>query len=318
MFFLLSIFLIQNLFGCAITYDLNGGRLGDNLSTYAKAKLFSHLFNIELLYKPFAHSDLLYMHVKEKHYTQQLADQFSKIVFVKSLEDIIIPQEEKILFITNFYTKTPKILYDFAQENPTFAQEIKLMLSPLAPIPLLEKPKDTITIALHVRKGTGFDKPLGSLQQYDGHEHIIHYSEKIIRQEQFSDFIWPTKFPPDQYYIDQIKKISELLDHQPLHIFLFTDDPHPEEIAHRYQKALNKKNISFSYRISGNSHDTNIVEDLHQMASCDCMIRSSSLLAQAAQLLGNHTIIIYPKHALKLSDRIIIDKIGIIKKTSGS
>jgi hypothetical protein len=39
-----------------ITYELSGGRLGDNIIAYLHAKWLSHVHGIALLYKPFQYS----------------------------------------------------------------------------------------------------------------------------------------------------------------------------------------------------------------------------------------------------------------------
>jgi hypothetical protein len=159
-------------------------------------------------------------------------------------------------------------------------------------------------VAVHVRKGGGFDKPLASPSIYK-------------KEPPYSDQIWPTKFPPDQYYLDQIKVIRKLIPHNlSIIIYLFTDDPNPAELAHRYATYLNDVSISFTYRTQENSHDTNVVEDFYHIAQCDYLIRSSSLFAKAAQLLGNHKIIMYPILGSWQDGKVIIDPAGIIMRDS--
>src|SRR5438477_11202069 len=55
----------------AITWKPNGGRFGDNLVSYCKAKWIAYMFNIELLYLPFPYSDELMIHENEKMYTEE-------------------------------------------------------------------------------------------------------------------------------------------------------------------------------------------------------------------------------------------------------
>jgi len=43
-------------------------------------------------------------------------------------------------------------------------------------------------------------------------------------------------------------------------------------------------------------YNLNVVEDFYNMSCFDCLIRPASHFFLAAQLLGNHKIIIYPKH----------------------
>ena len=197
-------------------------------------------------------------------------------------------------------------------------------------------------MALHVRKGGGFDKPLASAQEYAGTEQIkglylfkknplgshndiwpikwpagIKYIDAvkkyISKKNNCSDYIWPIKFPPDQYYIDQLKELAKMLPGKNLLVYLFTDDPNPENIMQRYSAALiDCPRIIFSYRQKGNHHTKNVLEDLFSITQCDCLISASSSFAHAAQLLGNHAIFLFPMHAVTFPDKIIMDIVGMI------
>jgi hypothetical protein len=286
----------------AITYEFNGGRFGDCLSTYSKAKWFAHKHKLKLIYKPFTYSDQLAMHTIESLYTNDVIQSFDKIVKVKSEADILAHTDKHILFISNFYSQTPG-LYEYGIQNEQFGQEIRKVLTPIIPLPSIEKPNDSISAAVHVRKGGGFDKPLASEQIYK-------------KAEQYADQTWPTKFPPDQYYIDQIQILKKIVGIDiKLIIYLLTDDPDPASVAARYAEKLNDPLIHFVFRSHNNSHDTNVVEDFYIMAQCDCLIRSSSLFAKAAQLLGNHQIIIYPISGKWADGKVIIDPVGITMRS---
>ena len=270
--FLLLLFCMNIQCERVITYDLNGGRFGDCLSCYCKAKWFSYKHKLKLIYKPFIYSDQLAMHTIESMYTDNLVQSFDKIIKVKSEADITNNKDKHVLFVSNFYSQTPG-LYAYGFQDTQFAHDIKKVLTPIIPMPAIEKPADSITAAVHVRKGGGFDKPLAS--------------EQIFKKgEQYADQIWPTKFPPDQYYIDQIKVLKRLVGvDTPLIIHLLTDDPNPTALATQYAEKINDPLIHFVFRSQDNSHDNNVIEDFYIMAQCDCLIRSSSLFAKAAQLL---------------------------------
>lgn len=287
----------------AITFDLNGGRFGDNLSTYCKAKYYARQHKLKLLYKPFKDSDQLTLHTIETLYTPELKNSFDKIIRVKTEKDITDNKDDNILFVSDFYSQTPG-LYEYGFRNSAFAAELKKMLTPIKQLPPLEKNDNSITVALHVRKGGGFDKPLASDQ------------ENVDPNIAYADKIWPTKFPPDSYYIEQIKTMRRLISaEKSIIIHLFTDDPNPASIAQKYAQALNDSSITFAYRHNGNNYDHTIVEDFYYIAQCDCLIRSSSLFATAAQLLGNHTIIMYPIYGVWQDNKAIINPVGIIMRT---
>lgn len=283
----------------AITFELNGGRFGDNLSTYCKAKVFSYKYDIPLLYKPFEYSDQLTLHLKETKFTQKLATHFDAIIPVKTEDDIKKNKNKNVLLVTNFYTPAPG-LYEYGFTNPIQAHDIKNLLTPINPPPSIEKNNNEITIALHVRKGGGFDAPLASEQT----------TKKAI---QYADQQWPTKFPPDQFYIEQLRLIKKLIaSEKNMIVYLFTDDPDPNRLAQKYQEQLKDLNLEFRYRTTGNSHNANVVEDFYLMSQCDCLIRSTSLLARASQILGNHEIILYPIQGYWIEDTLIINPVGII------
>ena len=176
--------------------------------------------------------------------------------------------------------------------------EIKKMIKPYKPLPEFNLPENIITVAVHVRKGGGFDAPLLSKQ----------------KSPFYADQRWPTKFPPDQYYIDQIKQLSEMLGDPPLYVHIFTDHQKPTEIVERYRKAVSKPNITYHCREEGNRHDRNILEDLFAMAKFDCLIRGSSHFSLSAQLIGNHMIVIHPKKAKWEGNKLIIEEVNTIIK----
>jgi hypothetical protein len=283
----------------AITYELNGGRLGDNLNTYCKAKWYAYKYKLPLLYKPFTYSDQLHLHIQETLFNANIFNEYEAVVTVNVEDDIKNHKNENVLFVTNFYTQAPGA-YEQGFTHKEFGEELKKLLTPILAIEPLEKPYGCITIALHVRKGGGFDAPLASEQVF---------KKSIV----YADQQWPTKFPPDQYYLDQLGMIRKILGpEKKFIIYLFTDDPNPAALAQRYQEHLTDTNVEFRFRAHDNSHDAHVVEDFYRMTQCDCLIRSSSLLARASQLIGNHKIIIHPIQGYWVDGTLVINPVGII------
>lgn len=289
---------------CAITYDLNGGRFGDCLSTYAKAKWFAFKYQLPLLYKPFEYSEQLNLHIFETAYNPEDSKSFSKIVKVKSEADITNNKDDNVLFISNFYSITPD-LYEYRYIDKKWETEIRKSITPTS-FTNANRLENSITVALHVRKGGGFDQPLST-----------DSSGKHSICKKFSDQIWPTKFPPDEYYIEALEKIAQLINPNYLiEVHLFTDDPQPELLAQKYQEALSDPRIDFVFRKTDNTHNKHVVEDYCAMAECDYLIRSSSLIAKASQLLGNHKMVLYPGHGYWDGKKVIIDLINITIKNN--
>ena len=282
-----------------ITYTLNGGRFGDCLSTVCKALWYAYRYDLTLLYKEFEYSNQLRLHQLETPYNDEIIHTASKIVKVKTEDDIRNNnKQDAILFVSDFYSITPG-LYEYSVQDPVFAQILKNALTPIIPLPTIQKEPDTVTVAVHVRKGGGFDQPLFSVQIYK-------------KPGQPADKVWPTKFPPDQFYIDQIITLKKLISPKKMIVYFLTDDPNPHQLVVLYQSHINDPEIQFIYREHHNSHNANVIEDFCTMAQCECLIRSTSLYAKAAQLLGSHAIIMYPINGYWQENKLIINPIGII------
>ncbi len=290
----------------AITYFWGGGRFGDKIISYTTAKWISYKFNIPLLLKPFKYSPMLRLGREEKKFSKKGVKQFKKGVMpIKSGKDITVHAKDNVIFEsrgTRFYingSSCVEQLITHISQDQDFMKKLKHMLQPVVPLPQIELPKDEITVAVHIRKGGGFDQALCSTQYY-------------LKKDLYADKRWPLKFPPEQYYVDQIKKISSLFDDRPLFLYIFTDDLNPSKLVNRIKKSVNRSNITFSCRDEGNAHNVHVVEDFYNMAFFDCLIRSGSHFAVAVQLLGNHKVIIYPKHFKWIEKKLIIDEVTIV------
>ena len=329
----------------AITYHIEGWRrLGDALTTVCKTLYFAKMHKLPIYFKDFPYFDQFVIGQNAQMLTPEIAKQFSKKVPIVAHTDVAKHLEslEPILFECQFLSETPA-LYTVTREYPDFEALVKKAFTPLIEIPPLAKPPAVITVALHVRKGGGFDKPLGSKQEYEHEQNVSkgiyltkyapagshddmwaikwpvgpmlieaikHY---IYKKNNFSDYIWPIKFPCDQYYIDCLKELSSIYPGKNLLVYLFTDDPEPEKIMERYSAQLrNHPRIIFSYREKGNHHTKNVIEDLFSLTQCDCLISASSSFATAAQLLGDHQVLMFPVWATVFADKIEITKVGVI------
>lgn len=66
----------------AITYELNGGRFGDNLLSYSRAKWLSYIYGIPVLYFPFPYADQLALSCIESMYAEGAENQFATIEYI--------------------------------------------------------------------------------------------------------------------------------------------------------------------------------------------------------------------------------------------
>jgi len=292
----------------AVTYILGGGRFGDKIIYYVTAKWISFKFNIPLLLKPFRYSSMLRLGREEKKYSKKIVKQFERIISIGSEKGVIEHKQENVIFESkgvHFHIDGcfgVERTIEYILRDQYFVAELKNMLQPVVSLPTITLPQDKITVAVHIRKGGGFDQALSSIQ---------YYRRNMVSRKFYADNKFPLKFPPEQYYVNQIKKMSKLFDDAPLFIYVFTDDRSPSRLVDRIKKAANKHNITFSCRNRGNAHDAHVIEDFYNMARFDCLIRSSSNFALAAQLLGNHEVIIRPKHWQWVGKKLVIDEVSI-------
>lgn len=310
-----------------------GGRFGDQMIMYVKSRWIAYKYDLLFFYKPFCYSDQLMMHELDTIWQSEIQKTFEQKRLIKDIGnnnlDTIISKDTSTLYIVHYYFMQPQWgphqkTYDSQEicewkdliNDKKFREDLRSVIAPRISIQQLDLPANRISVAVHVRKGGGFDHPLLSPQLYDYDsamaeiimsEQLPVYHTKII----YSDRVWPLKFPPDQYYIEQIKHISDLLNNAPLYVHLFTDHQDPSALAATYQAAVNKPNIIFGCREQDNHHSKNVLEDLFAMAQCDCLIRSGSNFPQISQLIGKHRIVIYPQSAKWLGKTMVVDQIGI-------
>ncbi|HVW99408.1 MAG TPA: hypothetical protein VHA52_03065 [Candidatus Babeliaceae bacterium] len=112
----------------------------------------------------------------------------------------------------------------------------------------------------------------------------------------------PLKFPPTQFYIDQIAMLSKFLDNRPLYIHLFTDDKNPQKLLQLLQQHVDLPNITYGYNNSGS-----LIHDCYHMAQFDCLIKSTSTFSSIAQLIGDHMITIIPTESFWDSNILVIN-----------
>jgi len=266
-----------------ITYKLSG-RFGDNLLIYCKAKWISYKYGIPLLYKPFKYSNQLMLDKIEQKYNGSLG----QTVLIQDEVTIKLAPQAGKLYEIGFHFKPSDWDHDEVLiSDERFLKEIRRLISPKKKLTELVLPKDRITVAVHVRRGGGYDQSV-----------VVH--------------TMPLKFPPDIYYIDQIKNISVLCGDQPLYVYIFTDDANPRVIMEKLKKTVDKQNIIFACRQGLNSHNTHVLEDLFNMIQFDCLIRPGSSYSMSAQILGAYKTVIFPKHDTWINKLAVIDEIGAI------
>jgi len=255
-----------------VTYNMCRCRFGSRIIAYVKTKWLAYKYNIPFFYQPFEYSDQLMLTKLEKKYDKDIEQYFNQVIYLEE-NPVNIDREAKNVYVGDYYTDTT---IDFTDKQ--FMKEIKKNITPIKPINKPSIPADRISVAVHIRRGGGFDAPVS----FDKETHPKNYV----------DFDYPGKFLTDEYYITQINSLYTMLQENPLHVHIFTDDKHPSRFIETYKKALQTKDITFSTRKSG-SFTTNVIDDFFSMALYDCFIMPDSGFSWCVkQLLGTFFVVI--------------------------
>lgn len=337
------------------------GRLGDRMKICSLARIIASLHDLEFLYNPFNNFYYFAVDSCENRYTDAKAACFNSHESIEALSkknyDTDKQRGKATLYeIQGFgretFNKIDKIpllkgfrpLPHFLMQYPEIKNELADMFTPVITIKEWDKPQDGITIAVHVRKGSGGDKPLSFNQRYTTYK--VTYTEsvfeksgaciqkrewernyrsklKVEKQKRYqpSDVKFPLKFPPEQFYIDQLCELSAMLKNQQLYVRIFSDSKDIRELTASLEKAVKKhigteNNMIFSYQEASGKNIRDVVTDLWTMAKCDCLIRPASHLSEMAQIVGNHVIAIYPTHARVQDKNLIIDQVSIMRRVA--
>lgn len=280
----ISLFFIPpiNINSSAVTYTLNGGRLGDSFISYLHAKWVSYRYNIPLLYKPFEHSDQFALHHLETVYTDRYARKFRTIKHFKPGQKLSIHPEKNILYCIDYF---PESYYELHCMNNNFFYftvdwqdpEFKILLKKhLAitdkkyfntPIPAKTSPSE-LFVALHIRSPRNY-----------------HDTRNIWR------FV-PTKIPPLDFYRQALFTIAHHYSNYTIKVFLFTDDLYPYQLCELLQEALTEKDITHTAIMLVTNDVRNPLYDICAMTQCDILVRPESNLSFIATIVGNYQQVI--------------------------
>lgn len=295
--FYVFLYLLTASFGYAIsavTYSLGGGRLGDKLVSVCHAKWISYKYNIPFLYTPFNYSDQFTMAVNERRASDPEFASHRQVILKD--KDIVVDPTANILYVVPYFAEThfeawvcPRC-FTIDWNDRGFVEELRRFIKPRFQVTSPEIPSGYISVAVHVRKGTGIDDP--NTGQWAPH-----------------------KLPPDSYYIDQLKRIADMFSGTALFVYIFTDHDRPLDLVNRYKAAANKDNLTFACREAGNAYDRNVLDDFFGFSKFDCLIRPESNFSIVGSKLKDYKVQISPYHATMLNGSQIIDQVKIeIKK----
>lgn len=280
----------------AITYHFSGGRLGDNLLCYFHARWIAYKYHLSMHYIPFPFSDLFELDTLDPKGKMEdsavLLNDETKLVSIQTPTLFAVPYFSECSFefgeaAPDEFTKPPSSPFEVDWEDLGFRNEMLKYLTPKKPIETLKLPEDCITVGVHVRRG---------VKQKGGAD------SRTARRA------FPLKFPPDSYYIEELRRLATIFEGKKLYVFLFTDSLNPEAILEKYQAALNSPLIEFA---THKSDDANLLEDFFSIAQFDCLILCQSNFSFIPSKLQDHALIITPVHSTDVRKCITVDEIEL-------
>lgn len=342
------LFLFNNSFCINYITNERGCQIGDAIANYCLAKSLSlkHPDKLKFLYTPFIHSDLFIFDSHETKIEPHM--QFSETLGAYSNDNIVkYSYKDDVLFIANVETRVDEIdqsLVDIIKKEVQFKEIPKVNSIPDNMV--------TVAVHIRKGNGGGqfYDGEQSSLQIYDHNRGQISYLNDYVNfpfdweaykrnlnkieyfslanykeyssdelcgsnhKEKFLDNVnhWQTKFPPEQYYIDQIIKLSKELYNQNIYVQIFTDDRDPVALVERIKENVNLSNATFCYSNNRNfSFRDQVACDLYSMSRFDILIRSQSYFSRVAELMGNHKLIIYPLEYRWENNKLIMNTVVV-------
>jgi len=272
----------------AVTYELNGGRFGDNLSSYCRAIWFAYHYGIPLFYEPFEYSQYLALDNYGLPMTKEISVQFKRRTIIPSYGRHDIKKGNGTLYIVKWKSRIPANWSD-----KEFIFLLKHCISAKSLITKIKIPSQHISVAVHIRTGGDY------------------VPDRKIRARQ------PKRFVFCQFYIDQVKRIQSMFEGRDLYVHIFTDDAKPMVLMKQFKQQLGDENIIYGCRQQGNSFRSHVLEDFFGMMEFDCLIRPESLYSIYAERLGNHQVIISPVRTGTVGRRreVVVREIEIKEKT---
>lgn len=289
----------QQVYLGAVTYDFNGGRFGDNLLSYIHAEYVAYKYKIPLLYKPFSHSEYLKLHTQKLLYNGLEAAHFSKIITISESKQLSSKPDPETLYIIPFFTETSNefnnwqrhgCLFSVDWYDQNFISIIRQMISPNFDMPTINVPPGYLSVVVHVRKGSGQDYLLA--------DEPGRIPRPGIR---YSDVFLPLKHLPDEYYIEEIRRLYFLHNKQPLYVYILCDR-NTQKVVEYYKQQLHDIKLIIEGNKWGKSDPENPIFDFFLMLQFDCLIRSESNLSLVASKIGNFLTIVSPAGFYRIDD----------------
>jgi hypothetical protein len=243
------------------------------------------MYGIPLQLFPFPYSDELMLHDLEQ---KLCMDNFDYTVRLPINKKFTLKKDNHTLYINHWRVKV-----DINWNDSNFVALLKETIAPRNHIDLVAIPQGYLSVALHVRKGGVF---------------VV---DTVQEQERC-----PLRFVPEEFFVEQIKRIVSLFPDEKLYVYIFTDYSNPKKLAKKFSALMDNENIIFDYHKEENNHKVNVLEDFFSMMQFDCLIRTGSHFSRFVERLGNAKLVVYPYSSKKEGKRSVIDVIGVKTRDS--
>jgi hypothetical protein len=276
-------------YSISVTYSLDGGRFGDQLTNYLRALWISQKYQFPFLYRPFDYCDqLLLSDFHTDFFNEQAIDSFSAKVehldyldlekaskMFKTLDHPKKSHGKKLLWPIGLLTPFIEEHFGEKLDDEEFRAFAQKLVKPKKELTLVSLPEGYRCIAVHVRTGVGYDWEIN------------------IRN-------MPTKFPPDTFYLSALKLIADHFPQDALYVHIFTDHPDPGIIRERFFKELKNWGIdnpvTINCRVSGNHHSSNVLEDIFSMMQFDSLIHPDSSISRLVAIIMAPSLEVKPSN----------------------
>ena len=282
---LVMLFFNENFGKAAITYAISGGRFGDQIIHYCVAKELSIRYGIPFYYRPFKYTDKLVLSTTDLSYSDALFKDYKKIEIGRDFDALPDIESNNLYIVSPIHwkvsTKDQK-WFGISSDNE-IRDYLKQLIKPLDS-KIYQKldfvPEEAISVAVHVRKGDGYDNV------YNAPNHS--YTQSMT---------YYIRVPYDCFYIEALKRIRSTFKNKLLYIYIFTDVYDREAVVNKFEKELNDPLMIFHKGHGGINQrpwEVNVLEDIFLMSQFDCFIRAHSSYSAMAQGIGDHKYLIVP------------------------
>lgn len=244
-----------------LTYQMYPlSRLGDNLSTYARAKWLSEKYDLPLIVKGYPAFNNLQL-MKNAKYSIPSQERAARLGVPFTIQAFEQNSDKEVIWEKPFMSDA--LIEEGFLDDEDFRARLEADLQPAVEMDLPELKDDRLNIALHLRTGGGFDMENAHL-------------------------IWPDKIPPTTCYQQMIQYVLEEYKNEPLHIEIFTDSLNPAELTTFYTAFATKHhhNVTVHSAASSGSQEAHAAKDLISMMRYPVIIKPASGLSGMAVKLG--------------------------------